>query len=293
MGDLMFISGRTRVAGIIGHPVAHSLSPTMHNAGFRAANLDWVYVPFPVEPDYLGQALSGLFHAGVAGLNVTVPFKVAVIEHLEGLTTEAMRIGAVNLLTRGRSGWIGDNTDGRGFVQALQEAGFVPEGKSVLLLGAGGAARAVAHSLLLAGVTELTIANRTPERAENLLSELAEYYEEVMLDRVDWAARSNPALLEGFDLIVNATSEGMGAAHGQASVVDLAGLAGENKPLVADIVYVPLETPLIQMAKRQGLPTLTGEKMLLYQGVISWETWTGRPAPVVEMLNAMLTALRA
>ncbi len=291
MGDLMVTSGRTRVAGIIGHPVTHSLSPAMHNAGFKAANLDWVYVPFPVDPDYLEQALSGLFRAGVAGLNVTVPFKVAVMEHLEGLTEEAMQIGAVNLLTRGKNGWIGDNTDGRGFVQALHESGFDPEGKTVLLLGAGGAARAVAHSLLFAGVDELIISNRTLERAEDLLDELVESHEEAIVNLVDWEERSDPAILNWVDLIVNATSEGMGAVSGQESVLDLSCLAPENKPMVADIVYVPLYTPLIELAKNLGLPVLTGEKMLLYQGVISWESWTNRPAPVVEMLNAMLKAL--
>ncbi|MBO8125865.1 MAG: shikimate dehydrogenase [Firmicutes bacterium] len=285
------ITGSTRVVGLLGHPVRHSLSPIMHNAGFQAAGLDWVYIPFPTAPEHLEEVLAGLYHVGVAGLNVTVPHKVAVVDHLAGLTEEALRIGAVNLLIPSPQGWIGDNTDGQGFIRALTEAGFEAEGKRVLLLGAGGAARAVAHALLAEGAAGLVISNRTWENAKDLEAELDPYYSDAELDIVPWKERNDPGLLMETDLIVNTTVVGMHAKKSDPPLLHFSELSSDHRPFVADIVYTPLETPLVREAKKHGLPVLTGEKMLLYQGVMSWEAWTGQPAPIQEMVKALVWAL--
>lgn len=281
------------MAGLIGHPVGHSLSPVIHNAGFKAAGLDWVYLPFAVEAEYLSQVLEGFFRAGYIGLNITVPHKLRIMDLTIGLTEEAMRIGAVNLLMRGSDGWIGDNTDGQGFIKALAESGFIPRGKRALVLGAGGAARAVCHGLLGAGAEELYISNRTLKRAEELGYELSDQYDDVLVDVIGWNERSDGALLEEVDLVVNTTTVGMGAQETDLPVLSFASLDPETPgPWVADIVYSPLETPLIKAAKERGLSIISGEKMLLYQAVISWEAWTGRPAPVAEMVCALRGALQ-
>ena len=284
------ITGQTGVVGLIGHPVRHSLSPVIHNAGFQAAGLDFVYLPFLVEKGRLGQALAGLYSANLQGLNVTVPFKIEVLNYLTDLTAEARRIGAVNLLVRGDQGWIGDNTDGRGFVQSLLGAGFNPAGKKALLLGAGGAARAVGFGLLGAGIDQLWLTNRTQERATDLQSILAVPYQPQKVSVVAWEDRGDLELLKNVDLIINTTTVGMDAKPNEQPVLVLDGLAG-GQAVVADIVYSPLETPLIATAKAHGLPTVTGDKMLLYQAVIAWETWTEKKAPLTKMAQALDSAL--
>ncbi len=284
------VTGQTGVVGLIGHPVRHSLSPVIHNAGFQAAGLDFVYLPFLVEKDRLDEALAGLYSANIQGLNVTVPFKIEVLNYVVDLTLEARKIGAANLLIRGEQGWIGDNTDGRGFVQSLLGAGFNPAGKKALLLGAGGAARAVGFGLLGADIDQLWLTNRTEERAIDLQSILATAYQQKKVSVVEWKDREDLELLRNMDLIINTTTVGMSAKSNEQPVVALDGLAG-GQAVVADIVYSPLQTPLILAAKANGLLTVTGDKMLLYQAVISWETWTKQKAPLTKMAQALADAL--
>ncbi|MEI7834474.1 MAG: shikimate dehydrogenase, partial [bacterium] len=162
------ITGATNVACVIGYPVAHSQSPTMHNAAFRELALDWIYVPFGVAPEDLSAAVSGLYALGVRGVNVTIPHKQAVMRLVSSISAEAAAIGSVNTLVRTAAGWHGHSTDGEGFLRGLVEHGVAVTDKRAVILGAGGAARAVVGALAQAGVGEITIVARHPERAQEL-----------------------------------------------------------------------------------------------------------------------------
>lgn len=280
-------SEKTR-AGLIGWPVAHSISPAMHNAAFRALGLDWQYDLLPAPPGRVGDLLAGLAARGYRGANVTVPHKQAVLPLLGRVEGAARAIGAVNTLVLHGDGaagsWAGHNTDAAGFLAALREAGFEPAGAAALVLGAGGAARAVVHALLAAGCG-VAIYNRTAGRAASLAAELA--------PAGGPAARAipSPDVLrpDAIDLLVNATSLGMGA---QSSVCPWP----EPLPLPAhwtvyDLVYNPAETRLLARARAAGAAALGGLGMLIHQGALAFELWTGRPAPVEIMRRAARQAL--
>lgn len=279
------INGETRLYGILGDPVHSSLSPAMQNAAFAALEINAVYLPFPVHPEKLAQAVVGLAAGGVAGFNLTVPHKIAIQPLLDEITPEARAVGAVNTVRRDDSRLAGANTDGEGFLQALaEELDWAPQGKRVLLLGAGGAARGIAFSLLGAGLHTLIIANRTAARAEALAADCASHFPRCRVETLpmEGLAHSAPHLL------VNATSAGMGDGE---SPVELARLKiGEA---VADIVYSPLETPLLAQAARLGLPACNGLGMLLHQGRLAFEYWTGRTAPLEVMRQALMAGLSA
>jgi shikimate dehydrogenase len=276
------LSGRTRVFGIVGDPVSHSISPIIQNAAFRALGLDAVYVAFPIAPARLAQALPGLASAGVQGLNVTLPHKQAVIPLCAALTEEARAIGAVNTLKAGPDGWHATNTDGSGFMLSLEhDLHWAPRGKHALMLGAGGAARAVGWQLLKHGAARLTIANRHRERAEALAADLRKSPGgEVAVVAFDGVAGLAP------DLLVNTTSVGM---HDGRSPVELAAL--RVREAVMDIVYAPPVTPLLEQAAALGLPRTNGMGMLLYQGVAAFRFFTGEEPPVEVMRAALAEEL--
>ncbi|MCZ6552809.1 MAG: shikimate dehydrogenase [SAR324 cluster bacterium] len=277
------IDGETRLYGILGHPVSHTISPPMHNAAFRALGHNAVYLPFPVPPERLEAAVAGLRSVGVRGLNVTVPHKTAVVPLLAELTPAARAIGAVNTLRLDTGGWCGTNTDGTGFILSLQhDLGWHAEGKRVLMLGAGGAARSIGRHLLQEGAARLTIANRTPERAVALAEAMARdpggTVECLPLDGLAGAAP---------DLLVNTTTVGMGDGRAPA---DLAPVG--VREAVIDIVYAPPVTPLLEQARALGLAHTNGLGMLLYQGVAAFEFFTGAEAPVEAMRAALEAALQ-
>lgn len=279
------LSGSTHVYGILGHPVAQSLSPAMHNAAFAALGLDAVYVPFPCPPDALRTAVAGLSAAGVRGFNATVPHKTAVLPLLNEVLPEARAIGAVNTVRIDKGRLTGTNTDGAGFLLSLtHDLALAPAGKSVLLLGAGGAARAIAYALLGAGVERLAIANRTLRRAEALVTDCRTRFPGMAVDAV--ALEGVPGSAP--DLLVNSTSVGMGDG---ASPVALEAVG--VREAVIDIVYHPLETPLLAAAKAQGLRCTNGIGMLLYQGAAAFQFWSGREPPVDVMREALLGAIHA
>ncbi len=285
----MKLSGRTRVAGVFGDPVEHSLSPPMHNAAFAALGLDWVYVPFHVKRDALGAAVRGIAALGMAGVNVTVPHKVAVLEHLDEIDEEARLIGAVNTIVNRSGRLVGYNTDGRGFLRSLErQGGAGPRGASVVVVGAGGAAQAIACSLALHGAARVTIANRSPEKAAALARRIGGYTraEGISLDPDELAPR-----LAGADILVHTTPVGMYPHHDVPPAVPPELLSPGT--LVCDIVYTPRETSLIAAARARGCQVVTGEGMLAYQGAIAFELWTGRQAPedvMLETLQALLAA---
>jgi shikimate dehydrogenase len=271
----MTVSGKTKICAIIGDPVGHTMSPAMHNAAFKKVGLDYLYIPFRVVPEQLSQAVAGLRALSVAGFNVTIPHKVAVIPLLDSLDPLAEKIGAINTVVNSNGELRGYNTDAEGFYRVLLEQGFSPQGKNVVLLGAGGAARAIAYILAEQGA-RLTILNRLQELdwAENIAQFiLDDLQKEVKFFELGDIAEAMP----GADLLVNATSVGMTPAD-DISPIPAASL--EKVPLVFDIVYNPLKTRLLKEAAAAGAKTITGIDMLAWQGALAFEKWTGKAAPV-------------
>ncbi len=284
----MPIDGRTALAFLLGHPVAHSLSPAMHQAAFAAVGLNAAYLPWDVAPDRLAAAVGGLRSLeNFLGANVTVPHKEGVASLLDGRTAEAETIGAVNTLWREDGRLLGDNTDGAGFLAALTEAWPDRDpGQPAVLLGAGGAARAVAASLLRAGAGTLVLANRTPGRARELGEFLAARFPtaRVVVEglRPTWRLEGIPPSC----LLVNTSAVGLHADD--PPLFDYAGLGPAMA--VYDLIYNPPETPLLQAARSRGCATANGLGMLLHQGALAFERWTGVPAPREVMRTALLAA---
>lgn len=290
MMDSYRLNGRTRVTGIIGWPVEHSLSPALHNAAYAALGLDYVYVPFAVPPDALAAAMAGVRALGVAGLNVTIPHKVAVAAHLDALSHEAKLAGAVNTIVRLPDGsLLGHNTDGAGFLAALAaEAAFAPAGKRVVILGAGGAARAVVQRLGAEGARSLLVVNRDPVRSRELCEHLGPHLSETT---VGAAGREDASLPDAFaqaDLLVNCTSVGM---HDDHFVPPLPLASLPPHAVVADVVYRPAgETPLIRSARALGLCAHGGLGMLVHQAALAEAAWTGVLPPVEILFEAARAA---
>ncbi|MFH1169599.1 MAG: shikimate dehydrogenase [Chloroflexota bacterium] len=281
----MIISGKTRVCGIIGDPVGHSMSPAMHNAAFRELGLDYVYVPFRVGGEALGGAIGGMRALGIRGLNVTIPHKVAVLPFLDALDPLAQRIGAVNTIVNDNGTLTGYNTDAAGFMQALLAGGIEPEGRNVVVLGAGGAARAVSFALAERGA-RLTILNRHVDKATALAGRISRDYPGAAARRLDDENLS--AALAGADILVNATSSGMSPGAGDTPVP-----AGRLRDgiIVCDIVYNPLRTRLLREAEAAGARVIGGMDMLAWQGALAFEKWTERKAPLELMKGEAIEAL--
>lgn len=285
----MKLSGKTRVVGVFGDPVEHSLSPAMHNAAFAALELDWVYVPFHVKPEALGEAVRAVAALGMAGVNVTVPHKVRAMEHLDEVDEEARLIGAVNTIVNRSGRLVGYNTDGRGFLRSLErEGGAQPRGARAVIIGAGGAAQAIACSLALHGAARVTIANRTREKAEALARRISAHTQAV---GISLHPEELAPELAGADILVHTTSVGMYPHHNVPPAVPPELLSPAT--LVCDIVYTPRETTLIAAARARGCRVVTGEGMLAYQGAIALELWTGREAPEAVMLETLRVHLAA
>ena len=268
----------TRIYGVIGYPIAHSLSPAMHTAAFEALGLDALYTAFNIPPKQLRPVLRGLVAAGIDGLSVTIPHKEAVVPLLDRCDPDAQALGAVNTVVVRRGRAIGYNTDAGGFARALRELGWRPGPCAATILGAGGAARAVAWVLSRAPQTRLTIANRPIERARQLAR---------------WLTRRRPGCrvrvqslrhvsLKDQDVLVNATSVGMRA--GDPPFVNLAGCP--KTLVVYDLVYTRV-TPLVAQAKRRGCVAENGLAMLLYQGAEAFRIWTGRQPPLDVMRRVL------
>lgn len=271
----------SRLAGIIGHPVAHSLSPAFQEAAFRHCGLDVTYERWDTPLDDLPSRVDSLRAVDVVGANVTVPHKEAVIPLLDELGGQSARMGAVNTIVNREGRLFGFNTDGPGFVAALRnEAAFEPAGRRILLVGAGGAARGIAFALSEARAAAVDIANRTPERAAAVAKEIGQPVGAVAFD-------VSPG---SYDCVVNCTSVGMhGGPDPQGVPVDLD--SARDNALIVDIVYTPEDTPLLRAARERGLRTLGGLPMLIYQGALAFEHWTGVAAPVDVMFDAARSEL--
>ena len=279
----MSITGKTRVCGVIGDPIEHSLSPIMHNAAFNSLKLDYAFLAFKVKSAEVGNAISGMRALGIVGLNVTMPHKKSVISHLDEIDQTAKFLNAVNTIHNKNGKLFGFNTDGIGALKALKENGANPAGKKVLLLGSGGAARAIAYALAKEA-DELVVLNRTVEQAKELASLLNRTVnKKVVADSLTPSAIQEN--LRDCDILINATSVGM-KPNANQSVIAPEWL----KPNLAvmDIVYNPIETKLAKDAKSAGAKVVSGVEMLIYQGAASFEIWTGKSAPVEVMRKAAL-----
>jgi shikimate dehydrogenase len=282
----MAINGKTRVCAVIGDPIEHSLSPVMHNAAFQKLGLNLVYVAFNVTRNGLKDAISGARSLGLRGLNVTMPHKKAVMSYLDETDSTAEAIGAVNTILNNQGKLVGYNTDGKGAMIALQENGVYPEEKKMLLLGAGGAAKAIAFQAAQE-VEELVILNRTSEKATKLAELLCKKFGK----KVKGGALSVEVLKEEMktaDVLVNATSVGM---HPDVNRSPVPSDLLRRDLCVMDIIYNPFETRLVKDAKAVGAKVVLGLEMLLYQGAVSFEIWTNCPAPVDVMKKAALDKL--
>jgi shikimate dehydrogenase len=271
------VRGASRTVGVIGWPVEHSLSPAIHNAAFEALGVDWVYVPLPVPPGEVPAALAGLRALGFAGANVTMPHKTEVADLLDDRSDDAARLRAVNTIVIGAEGLAGHNTDAPGFDRFLRhDAGFEPAGRSALLFGAGGAARACALALARGGLASLAVAVRERSRVEGLRAALDGLPTEVRVVPFDEATAA-PA-----DLVVNATPLGV---HGEELPMPAVG----SGTVVVDLLYRPSTTPMLADARSAGAAAFGGLGLLLHQAALSFELWTGQ-VPSLDVMSAAALA---
>ncbi|MGG3525109.1 shikimate dehydrogenase [Bacillus pseudomycoides] len=270
--------------GVIGNPIGHSLSPLMHNDAFEHLNIDAHYHAFLVEEETLGEAVKGLKALGVSGFNVTTPHKVSIMKYLDEIDPLAKQIGAVNTVVHRDGKLIGYNTDGIGYVRSLQSISKEPlYQKRILLLGAGGACRAIYFSLADAGVKEIDIANRTVEKANHLLSGCQE--------KITSQALSLERATEeqgNYDIIIHTTTIGM-HPHIQNTPLQIRSL--KQGTIVSDIIYNPFETKLLQDAKAKGAIVQNGIDMFVYQGALAFELWTGRMPNIEKMKQLVMRKL--
>ena len=279
----------TKFVGLIGHKLSHSISPQFQQAAFDYLGLDMRYEVWETAKDDLPEVVEGMRDASKLGANVTIPHKEAVLPLLDDVDNDARRIGAVNTIVNRGGKLIGYNTDASGFMRALRDDGaFSPRNKRVVLLGAGGAARAVGFALVDGRVRSLIILNRSVERGWALAWDLKVSDTEVVA--LSWKDGNTLTALAECDLLVNCTSVGMKDGSGEGKSPLGIGLI-PKRALVYDVVYNPLETPLLAAARKAGARTLGGLPMLVYQGAASFELWTGKSAPIDIMMRVAKRAL--
>ncbi len=280
------VNGETRAIGIFGHPIAHTRSPAMHNAAFRALGLPYVYLPFSVPPATLGKATAGIRALNLVGVNVTVPHKEKILRYLDELSPAASLYRAVNTVINRHGSLYGENTDGQGFLRSLAERKRSVRGREVVLIGAGGAARAVLVALIQAGSAQITIVNRTQAHAQRLIRAY-QALGPTQLISAPLNALQDPAPLKRAALVVNSIP--LGLHNDTFPALDYG--ATPRRCLFYDLVYGPQPTIFLQRAYHAQRPTLDGRRMLLHQGALAFELWTGHPAPLRVMSNALTRSL--
>ncbi len=275
-------SYKAELVGVFGYPVAENPTGVMQEAAFKAVGLNWRYLTIEVRPEQLADAMLGLRAMNMAGINLTIPHKVAVIQHLDALSPEADLMGAVNTVVREGARLIGHNTDGKGFVHSLLQASVDPRGKRVVFLGAGGAARAMSVEMARAGAAHLTIVNRTAERGDDLAALLKE---KTPADALFVPWQGDYAVPADADILVNATPIGLFPHVADQPAIDL----GSIRPdlLVCDVIPNPPHTAFLRAAEARGSRTLDGLGMLVGQGATAFKMWTGVDAPSDVMRRAL------
>ena len=282
------VSSKTQKVGLVCWPIGHSLSPVMHNAAFKALDIDWVYLPLPVAPDNLAAALAGLKALNFVGCNVSVPYKTQVIPFLDSMDEVSKQMQAVNTIKIVDGQLIGSNTDPLGFTRQLTNNGVNPDGMRIVVIGAGGAARAAVFGLSTFKVRQITILDVVESQGLSLISDLSHRFPEGIIDYRPVADESF-ASFGDVDLVVNTSPIGMSPntdATPWPSNVNLPANA-----IFYDIVYNPIETKFLSRAKREGHQTLNGLGMLVNQGAASFETWTGIQPPIDLMMQVCENSL--
>ncbi|MBZ2175533.1 shikimate dehydrogenase [Schnuerera sp. xch1] len=272
------IQGTTTLMGLIGYPLKHSKSPHMHNTAFEALGLDHVYMAFEIQDGFIKEALDAMRILNVGGFNITMPHKKEVVEYLDDISPDAKIIGSVNTVKNDNGKLIGYNTDGRGFVKALQENGIDFKGKKVVLAGAGGAARAVATQLAFDGAGELILFNRTLSSAEEIVNNINK---NIPTCKSKALALNEAVLVEEIKdalVLVNCTSLGMKVTIDQAIISSPEKLPKDL--FVADIVYDPNQTKLLKIAEKAGCRYMNGLMMMIWQGAIAFKIWTDKDMPI-------------
>lgn len=280
------ISGKTQICGIIGDPIEHTISPAMQNAAFKQSGLDFIYVPFKVNPDSLGEAVAGMRAFNIRGLNVTIPHKVAVIRYLDDLDEMARNIGAVNTLVNEDGYLKGYNTDAAGFLRALEAEKVTPAGKNIVIIGAGGASRGISFILTDKGAN-LTILNRNEDAARGISDRLFRIFRKEV-KALELNNINLKIALEGADVLVNTTSVGMFPICDKTPVPSR---LMKRDMVVFDIIYNPIKTRLLDEAGKHGAKTISGIEMLVWQGAAAFEIWTGKKAPVEVMKESAVSML--
>lgn len=278
------MTGKTRCVAILGHPISHSKSPQMHQAAFEALKLDFVYLPFDVQPRKLRSAVNALKTLGFSGFNVTVPFKERIVPLLDLLSPEARMIGAVNTVLIKDNKLSGFNTDGKGFIRSVQKAWKIRlAGKKVVIIGAGGSSKALAVSLCMEKAGSIGILNRTISKGRKLSDHLARLFKQPEVFSLPLQGNDTRDALAQTDLLINTTSLGLNPK-------DPSPLPSEYiRPgmKVYDLIYNPSETRFLKEAKKMGCQVLNGSSMLLYQGALAFEIWTGKTPPLDVMAQAI------
>ena len=276
---------KAELVGVFGHPVAENPTVVMEEAGFQALQLNWRYLTIEVLPEDLEAAIRGMRAFNMRGINLTIPHKVEVLKYLDEVKPDAALMGAVNTVVRVGNKLVGENTDGKGFMQSLrQDAKVEPKGKLVVVLGAGGAARAITVELALAGVQQITIVNRSVERGQGL-TELLQTKTPVKAGFVQWQGRY--IIPADTDILVNATSIGLAPRSHEKPEIDYGSIRAGM--LVCDVIPAPM-TPFLKEAQDRGAKSVDGLGMLVYQGAIAFKLWIGLDAPVDAMYKALAKA---
>lgn len=274
---------KAELVGVFGHPVAENPTIVMQEAAFLALGLNWRYLTIEVYPEDLADAVKGLRAFNMAGINLTIPHKVNILQYLDEVAKDAQLMGAVNTVRRVGDKLIGENTDGKGFLRSLvEDAGVDPVSKRVVVLGAGGAARAITVELALAGAAHITVVNRSEERGRELV-ELLNSRTPTSAEFIAW--RGTYALPPGTNVLVNATSIGLYPNVDDRPDIDYDAIA--SNMVVCDVIPNPPRTPFLKEAAARSAQTLDGLGMLVYQGAIAFKMWTGQEAPVEVMHRAL------
>ncbi|MEW6087502.1 MAG: shikimate dehydrogenase [bacterium] len=281
----MIINGKTKITGIFGCPVEHTLSPVIHNTAFEYLGLNYVYLPFLVKPEDIKQSLAGIKTLGICGVNLTIPHKETCIPYLDFIDDDAGIIGAVNTIKLEKDKLKGFNTDADGFILSLKnETSFTkPKGKTVFVLGAGGSARAVVFALAREKTGHIIVANRNIDRAKKLVHELNKRFPQCVMDAVSLNEKNIEGYLQESSLLVNTTSVGL--KHGDGLLINTNFL--HKDLLFYDLIYSPFGTKLLIEAKKRKLEAIDGLGMLIYQAVSAFEIWTGKKPPVKIIQHAV------
>ena len=281
------ITGKTLITGVIGHPIEHSFSPPMHNNAYKLMNMDYKYVPFHVQPENIEHVIIAAKTLNIQGLNVTIPYKTEIIPYLDQIDETARKINAVNTISFKDGIAKGYNTDGMGAVKSIKEYTSLKD-KNVLVIGAGGASKAITFTLINEDINTLTIANRSKDNASKLISNLRNQTNFMNISYQD--IKDTNEIISEMDIIINTTPIGMYPNHNVEPPIEVNKIVAEQT--VMDIIYNPLETELLKQAKLRGAQTIPGTKMLINQGITAFEIFTGKTPSYESFEEPLLASLK-